>query len=477
VLKWGLVVRRRLGALGAALAVALLEPMARAQESPPEGGTRTAHGADEIISEITDMTFWGWVGTINAYSLGLRVCNIGDMPEDWAGDTDHHPVMVQNMYRLEHGRFEQIGQSWAKHGQDSGAESFCGTCQRPPLWPEQLGVGCSDAYRSRENGYAPELGPRSAVNGTTGALQFPFSAPAAPATIGRRLQVLGSDVDPAQHPGALYFVEGHFVAAGDALADHGLNNAAYRRVSFPAVHAAPRFAGATVGRVPAIQAWAASDPGVVLVRVSYLERSVQPSVTVRFWIAARASRNADGSWHYEYAVYNHNAERAASSFAVPLDPGVVLSHVGFHRVSSHSGEPYRNVDWVTSVRNGAFWWSTPQNWTQDRNTSALRWGTMYNFRFDANRPPRNGAVSLGLFAPGTPMFLSATVPVPDIPVCAADFDHDGVLGPGDLLAYLEAYSRGQPERDLDNNGRIDARDFMEFLSLYSAGCGAEGGAR
>ncbi len=66
--------------------------------------------------------------------------------------------------------------------------------------------------------------------------------------------------------------------------------------------------------------------------------------------------------------------------------------MGFHAVESHD-EPCANEPWKTEVARGAITWSTTD--------SPLRWGTPYDFRFDANAQPIDSAmVSLGLCAPG-----------------------------------------------------------------------------
>ena len=105
------------------------------------------------------------------------------------------------MYRLMSGRFEQIGQSWLKHGFASTNSPGCGTCVQPPNGGAQLGVGCSDAYGSGLNGSQGNLGPRSQVNPTNGYYPYPFSAPAITTPIDRLLPGLHDGCDPGQQPG------------------------------------------------------------------------------------------------------------------------------------------------------------------------------------------------------------------------------------------------------------------------------------
>src|ERR1051326_6481403 len=135
-------------------------------------------GPDVYVSDLTNLANFGAVGGITAFGVGTYACNAGDTPVNWYNTDNRHPVITQNMYRLMNGRFEQIGQSWAKHGFGSDNGAFCGPCTTPPGGFSQLGVGCSDAYDASTNGHQSFLGPRSQVNATTGVFPYPFSAPA-----------------------------------------------------------------------------------------------------------------------------------------------------------------------------------------------------------------------------------------------------------------------------------------------------------
>ena len=95
-------------------------------------------------------------------------CNSGTEPLDWfeAGGDTRHPVIAQNMFRLKDGRFEQIGQSWLKHGfcAVNETESMCGPCNATPC--DTLGVGCADTYTALAN--ARGLRSKRFVNFTVG---------------------------------------------------------------------------------------------------------------------------------------------------------------------------------------------------------------------------------------------------------------------------------------------------------------------
>jgi hypothetical protein len=96
---------------------------------------------------------------------------------------------------------------------------------------------------------------------------------------------------------------------------------------------------------------------------------------------------------------------------------------------------------------------------------------MYNFRFDANRPPVDGTLTIGLFRPGTPTSVTVTGAVPSAgTACPADFDGDGAVNLADYLAYLNLFAASDPRADMDGNGTVNIQDFLAFLQAFAAGC-------
>ena len=107
-----------------------------------------------------------------------------------------------------------------------------------------------------------------------------------------------------------------------------------------------------------------------------------------FVTAAKATDLGGGLWRYEYAVQNLNSHRSAGSFSVPLPFGANVSNIGFHDVTYRNGDGVGNVDqtgtdWSGVVLAGTITWAA-QTPVQNPNANAIRWGTTYNFRFDAN---------------------------------------------------------------------------------------------
>jgi hypothetical protein len=125
-----------------------------------------------------------------------------------------------------------------------------------------------------------------------------------------------------------------------------------------------------------------------------------------------------GVWHYEYAIYNQNLDRAIQSFGVPIGAGVTLSNIGFHAPPQHPGwtfdgtvgnTGYSNAPWTQGLIGGAFTWSS-ETFAQNPNANAIRWGTMYNFRFDSNRAPQIANATIGFFKTGAPITVQIQVP-------------------------------------------------------------------
>jgi hypothetical protein len=385
------------------------------------GDSGAAVGPDVTVFSFTNLNSYGTASGFAAYSVGTRSCNRGDTPLNWcdqgsgcaagAGPEDH-PVIAQNLYRLKNGRFEQIGMSWLKHGFLSTNSTTTGcagssgqSCIGPPAGSNQLGIGCTDPYDATLNGSRP-LGRRSEVNGTTGIYPFPFSSPPGPyAVFDQRIKVPTADVDPTLNADALYWAEAQYIASDDAASGNSLNNASSRRVT---VGGAPSFTLSLTGSFfegePALFAWVSQDPTVQIVDVD-----VPGSNPVqRFHVARKVTDLGGGNWHYEYAVHNLNSDRSARGFTVDFPAGTSITNAGFKDIEHHSGEPYALDDWEDAVTGDIISWST-ETFETDANANALRWATMFNFWFDANRPPTGIRHKLDLFKAGSPAAIEFSI--------------------------------------------------------------------
>ena len=107
-----------------------------------------------------------------------------------------------------------------------------------------------------------------------------------------------------------------------------------------------------------------------------------------------------GVWHYEYAIYNENLDRGIQSFSVPCcSSRCAESRLSKTRISRAASiipdfptmEPRETRDLATlpglRIKPPArLSWST-ETFAQNQNANAIRWGTLYNFRFDSDQPP------------------------------------------------------------------------------------------
>ncbi|MGE0481782.1 MAG: hypothetical protein AB7Q17_15050 [Phycisphaerae bacterium] len=364
-------------------------------------GAALAVGPDVIVGDLDGTSRWGSANGFEAYSIGTVSCNIGDTPLQWDADTNQHPVIGQNIYRLKDGRFEQLGQSWLKHGFAALTQNLCGTCQNPGT-SQLLGVNCSDPYSSSLNGQQGGLGPKSTVNPYTGAFPYPHSTPTGNATLAGRIQCLTTDMTPAQNPGASYFIEGHYVTPDDAAAGNHMNNVSWRRVTVNA-NLTLSLSGSTQRQEPAILAWPDLDAAAAVGFTTIPGDG-------RVYVGWRSASLGGGNYSYEFAVYNMNCDRAIQAFTVNVPNGTTVSNIAFKDVPYHSGEPYSGTDWTSSQTATTVSWAT-QTFAQNPNANAIRWGTLYNFRFTANAAPATiTTVNLALFKSGSPASVNFTLP-------------------------------------------------------------------
>jgi hypothetical protein len=415
-------------------------------------------GPDLILAGIPQVVRWGERGGVHAYSFGVVACNIGDADLDWFANTNRHPVLASQMYRLADGRFEQIGLGWARHEFFPLQMGYCGVCTLPSS-PPRLGSGCSTTESASIGGQQSLLGPRTEIDPASGAFPYPF------ATINttgdalyKRLQARESDL---ALPGARFVFEGLYVAPDDATAGHGANNAAWREATINPSTFEAALIGLTAREEPAIFAWQQSDPGVLLTT------AIAPDGG-RYWVGSRATELESGLWAYEYAVLNLNSGLPAGRVAVPGD-GASVSAIGFHDVDHHSGEAIDGADWTVAAGAGAIAWEAPAP-PPGLMPNSIRWGTLYNFRFVAGTQSVHAEMTIDLDGGGT---LALGIVAPDAPACSpADLVSPfGVLDLLDVQAFIAGFVGSDPVADLaEPFGVFDLADVQAFTTAFGAGC-------
>jgi hypothetical protein len=387
-------------------------------------------GPDVIVGDLPEMAQYGRGVGFVGLGIGTTSCNNGDQPLHWFAlpNTDH-PVIPQNFYRMSAGadnsdRFEQIGQSWVKHAfaaLEGDACSFgCNTsgCTTG----SNLCPGCSDPYGSSLNASQDSIGSRAWVNPFTGS--FPSGANNHTGHnhtgTSHRVTIATGDLDPSLNPGATYFAEAQYVTPHEyswCQSHPGecnmYNNASYREF---AVHGGPTNftfsgVGSTVQMQPAIMTWTGAT-------VSQAEPD--PGNDGIIFVGYKVTGPNAGLWHYEYAIYNENLDRGIQSFEVvfPLFPPFLLTNVGFHAPPQEPGWPndgtfnnqgYSSTPWtVTQVPNSITW--NTETFAENPNANAIRWGTLYNFRFDSSAPPDLSTANIGFFKTGSPISVQILAP-------------------------------------------------------------------
>lgn len=367
----------------------------------------------------------GHVGTHPAGTAGLSmsttICNFGEVDVPWlAPMQEDHPLIHMALYRLLNGRFEQIGIAWLKHGFFAESNNQCSTCQNPSNG-SFLGIGCSDTYAVSNNANRTYLGPRSEVNPYTATWECTgshFSGGVADcvrrhnsgsghSAIDHRLIVADADLN---NPGATYYYEAYYLVRNDQNLS---NNWASRLCTMTWNGSIWNFDTPTSGNPlvdgPALNRWgelastvdAAADDGQVL-------------------LAVQTTDLGGGTYHYEYALLNRNADRQIRSFSLPVTGVANITNIGFHDNDGNSSN-----DWTVAVENGAITWQT-STYVENPNAPALVFGNMVNFRFDADAAPVDRGATIGLFKPGVGTDVVAATRGPASPPTAVEDATRGV---------------------------------------------------
>ena len=394
----------------------------------PQPGTVT--GPDVVVGDVVGLAQFGSSsGTQVGLAVGTDSCNFGTVDLNWfALPNNDHPVIPQNLYRMSGGaandeRFEQIGQSNVKHAFTALTQNLCALgCNG--VGGSRLGSGCSDPYSASLNA-GPSLGSRAWINPFNGA--YPRGDSATPPNnhsghthIGPSHRILTEidDLNTALNPGATYYAEAQYITPHEYVWCQAnptqcnmYNNVSYRRYNVTGTGSPFSFSpvGSTVRTRSAISTWTGATT---------VEIKPDPGNDGVGIVGYKVTNPSPGVWHYEYAIYNQNLDRAVQSFGVPVGVGVTLSNIGFHAPPQQPGwaadgtvgnTGFSSAPWTQAQTAAAMTWSS-ETFAQNENANAIRWGTMYNFRFDSNRPPQIANATIGFFKTGAPITVQIQAP-------------------------------------------------------------------
>jgi hypothetical protein len=395
----------------------------------PASFTGAVPGPDVIVGDLSGLAQFGSSsGTQVGLAVGTDSCNLGTIDLDWfASPSNDHPVIPQNLYRMSGGatndeRFEQIGQSNVKHAFTALTNNICNLgCNG--VGGTHLGSGCSDPYSASLNS-GQNLGSRAWINPFTGAYPRGDSAMDPNDHSGHvhtgpshRILTEMADLDTSQNSGATYYAEGQYITPHEYVwcqANPGQcnmnNNVSFRKYSVVGMTSPFSFApvGSTVRQKAAINAWT----GATLA-------TIQPDAANDGigLIGYKVTNPSPGLWHYEFAIYNQNMDRGIQSFSVPISADANISNVGFHAPPQQPGwafdgtvgnTGYSSTPWVRTIAGSVTWNS--ETFDQNQNANAIRWGTLYNFRFESDRPPAMVSAMIGFFKTGAPNIVNVMGP-------------------------------------------------------------------
>jgi hypothetical protein len=307
-------------------------------------------------------------------------------------------------------------------------ESICGNCNTSGCQTgSHLCPGCSDPYTSGLNGDQGSIGSRAWINPFTGS--FPSTANDHSGHshngVSHRILVETSDLIPAQNPGASYFGEAAYISPHEYTwcQSHPdqcnmFNNYSYRKFTVSGGPTTFNFTpvSSTVRMQPAIEFWTGTGA-----TVNQIEPD--PGNDGAWFMGYKVTNPSAGVWHYEYALFNMNLDRGIQSFSVPLSAGVNVSNISFHAPPQQPGwandgtfnnQGYSSMPWTVTQTSDSITWNS-ETFAQNQNANAIRWGTLYNFRFDADQPPQSDDATVGFFKTGSPMTVAIQAPAGGTP--------------------------------------------------------------
>ena len=335
-----------------------------------------------ILSGINDL---GHVGTYpngrTGMSMSTTSCNVGDVNMNWfAAMNEDHPGINMQLYRELDGRFEMVGISWVKHGFFALSSSQCTPCQNPSNGTF-LGVGCSDTYANSNNGDRFWLGPRDEWDAFLGTWECTGSFfDGTPVdcqrdqggngfnSVDHRLESFDYDLG---NPGATYYYEAHYVMHDDV---NNMNDIGSRRCTMSWNGSSWNFATPGSGNAlvegPALLRW--GDTQTIASPKPYDGEVV---------LAVDVTDNGNGTWRYEYALFNWRLESEVRSFQIPFKG--FASDFYFHDIDDQASN-----DWQVSTADNNITFTFPDVFLSGHKVGGpLGHNYLYNFGFTANRGP------------------------------------------------------------------------------------------
>jgi hypothetical protein len=316
-------------------------------------------------------------------------------------NTDQHPYLVWNLYRVADGRLEHIGVSGIKHAFLTINVSCVINCGNGGvaggsghiLWP-----GCEDVYGVGNNDSPGDVGPREGVNPRTGVFvstgsffdqNGDGSQDNSSNGLGEnRMKVARADL---QTPDADYFFEAWYVIRDDI---NIFNSMGYHPVTPVGSGTNWSYQLGAFAQGAAVDQWAA--PGGTPASGAMNVLFNRPEVG-HFKVLARAEPLPGDRWRYSYVVMNYDVDHGIESFSVAASTQVDTPY--FHDPDHDAAN-----DWSFSASNELRFEAPAGN--------PLRWGTAYSFGFDSDQPPvaRTVTVQFGPTGPAAGVSLELLGP-------------------------------------------------------------------
>lgn len=442
-------------------------------------------GPDLITGDMPHLHQYGREGDRISVAAGTVACNKGNVRVRWqAFPSVDHPVMTVNFYRLKDDRLEQLGYSWVKHGFGAAQQNGCLLGCTPGCPFQALCTGCSDPYTSNQIAEQFSVTGRNWINPFTGAFASNINNHTGHNhdALSHRVTLDESDIaqDQGNNNTARYFSEGLYIAPHEYLPNNGVannqhNNVSHRELSiigdtgdwfgfYPQTEFAVR-------ESPTLDEWSGATQVIV---------EPAPGQDGRAILAYKVSARPGGGWHYEYALYNQNLDRAVGLFRIPVGDGAQLTNISFHAPRHESGSPndgtvggggLSNAAWTVSAGSGAVEWST-ETLGGNPNANAIRWGTLFNFGFDSDQPPTAVSATVGFFKTGTSTTVATSGPIAP---CPGDVDGNRAVDLNDLTLLLAYFGLPCPEgpctgADLNQDGSVDLGDLTGLLGTFGNAC-------